>query len=65
MNIILKSNISLLKHNFQSLKYLSSNVKPFYYQELFEHAKKLDIPFKKLTGKHKNKKFRLKTKFFV
>lgn len=24
--------------------------KPFYYQELFEHAKPLDTPFKKLTG---------------
>ena len=24
--------------------------KPFYYQELFEHAKPLNIPYKKLTG---------------
>ena len=28
---------------------LSSN-KPFYYQELFEHAKPLNTPFKKLTS---------------
>lgn len=27
------------------------SAKPFYYQELFEHAKPLDTPFKKLTGK--------------
>ena len=28
------------------------NVKPFYYQELFEHAHELNTPFKKLTGKY-------------
>ncbi len=26
------------------------STKPFYYQELFEHAKPLNTPFKKLTG---------------
>lgn len=26
--------------------------KPFYYQELFEHAKPLNIPYKKLTSKY-------------
>jgi len=25
-------------------------VKPFHYQELLEHEKKIDTPFKKLTG---------------
>lgn len=28
------------------------STKPFYYQELFEHAKQLDIPYKKLTSDH-------------
>lgn len=30
----------------------SLSTKPFYYQELFEHAKPLDIPYKKLTSDH-------------
>ena len=28
----------------------SAPPKPFHYQELLEHDKKLDIPYKKLTG---------------
>ena len=34
-----------------SVRLLSA--KPFYYQELFEHAKPLDTPYKKLTGERK------------
>lgn len=30
----------------------SQSTKPFYYQELFEHAKPLNTPFKKLTSDH-------------
>lgn len=36
---------------FQPLKnHRGLSTKPFYYQELFEHAKPLNTPFKKLTG---------------
>ena len=46
----LKSLISrVLSGNLSASRSLAS--KPFYYQELFEHAKPLDIPYKKLTGK--------------
>jgi hypothetical protein len=47
--ILVRSNLFLRNNQFKTLKYLST--KPFYYQELFEHAIKLDTPFKKLTGK--------------
>lgn len=44
--------ISLIERNGVRSACLSRSysAKPFYYQELFEHAKKLDIPFKKLTS---------------
>ena len=41
-NII--KNRSLITKSFYSTK-------PFYYQELFEHANLVDVPYKKLTGK--------------
>jgi fumarate hydratase class I len=45
------NNLISGRHNrlFSSSKQ-ASNVKPFYYQELFEHANELNTPFKKLTG---------------
>ena len=43
-----RTQLGLAKALFSSSA--SYRVKPFYYQELFEHAKPLEIPFKKLTG---------------
>ena len=41
-------NLIYLNNRLVQCSYLST--KPFYYQELFEHAKPLNTPFKKLTG---------------
>ena len=53
---------NLLRYSFiaRQTRFLSTsrqafNVKPFYYQELFEHAHELNTPFKKLTGKYLKK----------
>ncbi|CAF0754626.1 unnamed protein product [Brachionus calyciflorus] len=43
-------NISRLSPLVTNKRYLSA--KPFYYQELFEHAKPLNTPYKKLTSDH-------------
>ena len=55
-----KNSQNLMRYAFiaRESRYLSTskqalNVKPFYYQELFEHANELNTPFKKLTGKYK------------
>lgn len=48
----LKTLINLNTQISSLLAASSLSTKPFYYQELFEHAKPLDIPFKKLTSDH-------------
>jgi hypothetical protein len=52
-----RSNLKSLLNRLATSKKLTNvattrslAVKPFYYQELFEHAKPLNTPFKKLTG---------------
>ena len=54
-----KNSHNLMRYAFiaRDSRFLSTskqamNVKPFYYQELFEHANELNTPFKKLTGKY-------------
>ena len=49
-----KTSLQSLLNRVASIGSVSSSrtlsTKPFYYQELFEHAKPLDVPYKKLTG---------------
>jgi hypothetical protein len=54
-----KNSQNLMRYAFiaRESRFLSTskqtlNVKPFYYQELFEHANELNTPFKKLTGNY-------------